>query len=160
MGYVFTTHTVSCVSVSSCLYIYTCTVSYIYIYMTQVVLIVSDSGLLETSWSLRGGEENMMSATLLSRYLKRAAEETITQPQCQGKRAGRRGPLAVLQSLMPSICLNGFLNPSPQFHSSPCQTVFRLLSPPVINPFISKRSDQCGLEWKLPCQGNGTGKTC
>lgn len=77
-----------------------------------------------------------------------------------GKRVGHWGPLAVLQSLMPSICLNGFLNPSPQFHSSPRQTVFRLLSLPVINPFISKTSDQCGLEWKLPCHGNSTGKTC
>lgn len=82
---------------------------------------------------------------------------TATVP---GKRVGHWGPLAVLQSLMPSICLNGFRNPSPQFYSSPRQTVFRLLSLPVINPFISKRSDQCCLEWELPCRGNSTGKTC
>lgn len=71
---------------------------------------------------------------------------------------GPLGPLAMLQSLMPSICLNGFLNPGPPFDSSPRQAVLRLLSMPVINPFISKRSDQCCLEWELPCWSNAAGK--
>lgn len=71
---------------------------------------------------------------------------------------GHLGPLAMLQSLMPSICLNGFLNPGPPFDSSQRQAVFRLLSLPVINPFISERSDQCCLEWGLPCQRNAVGK--
>lgn len=71
---------------------------------------------------------------------------------------GRRGPLAMLQSLMPSICLNGFLNPGPPFHSSPSQTVFRLSSPAVINPFISKkiRSMLSGTRAAMPrerCRG-------
>lgn len=74
---------------------------------------------------------------------------------------GRRGPLAMVQSLMPSICLNGFLNPSPPFHSSPSQTVFRLPSPAVINPFISKkiRSMLSGARAAMPREQGG-GKTC
>lgn len=87
----------------------------------------------------------------------RGSHYTVTVP---GKRVGHWGPLAMLQSLMPSICLNGFLNPSPPFHSSPRQTVFRLLSLPVINPFISKRFDQCCLEREPSCHGNSMGKTC
>lgn len=122
----------------------------------------------------------LTAASLRPRKVSEVWKRTSCQPRCHcstnawkeqlrkplhtaivpGKRVGHRGPLAVLQSLMPSICLNGFLNPSPPFHSSPRQTVFRLLSLPVINPFISKRSDQCCLEWGLPCQGNSTGKTC
>lgn len=74
---------------------------------------------------------------------------------------GQRGPLAMLQSLMPSICLNGFLNPSPPFHSSPSQTVFRLPSPAVINPFISKkiRSMLSGTRAAMPRE-QCRGKTC
>lgn len=85
----------------------------------------------------------------------RGSHYTATVP---GRRMGHWGPLAMLQSLMPSICLNGFLNPGPPFDSSPRQAVLHLLSLPVINPFISKRSDQCCLEWELPCWGNAAGK--
>lgn len=92
--------------------------------------------------------------------LRGAAEKAITWRRADARQwgVGRRGPLAMLQSLMPSICLNGFLNPSPPFHSSPSQTVFRLSSPAVINPFISKkiRSMLSGTRAAMPreqCRG-------
>lgn len=91
---------------------------------------------------------------------RRVASEAITRRRADARQrgVGRRGPLAMLQSLMPSICLNGFLNPSPPFHSSPSQTVFRLPSTAVINPFISKkiRSMLSGTRAAMPreqCRG-------
>lgn len=126
----------------------------------QVVLAVLEQQPVRDLIKSQGcGEEQLVSSTAAAPPMpeksRPGSHYTAAVP---GRRMGHWGPLAMLQSLMPSICLNGFLNPGPPFDSSPRQAVFRLLSLPVINPFISKRSDQCCLEWELPCRGNAAGK--
>lgn len=127
----------------------------------QVVLVVLEQQPVRDLVKSQGcGKEQLVSWTKAAPPMpeksSRGSHYTAAVP---GRRMGHWGPLAMLQSLMPSICLNGFLNPGPPFDSSPRQAVLHLLSLSVINPFISKRSDQCCLEWGLPCWGNAAGKS-
>lgn len=126
----------------------------------NVVFVVFGSGFFPEVWKRTSRQPHCCSFCSTNPWKEQLKKPLLSHSAMKKIKVGQFGPLAVLQSLMPSISLNGFFNPSSQFHSSLHQTVFRLLSPPVINPFISKRSDQCCLGWELPCQGTCTGKIC